>query len=102
MTNGLSHPYHLDESTFTFRGIRGNFLFVDKFPASKQNSPRWDATFCGVTSGVILFAYVHKKGARLIWAKSLNQTIFKDKKMKIQATSKSTRQVLDPSNCAKP
>ena len=25
---------------------------------SKQNSPKWDAAFCGVTSGAILFAYV--------------------------------------------
>ena len=26
MTNGLSHPYHLDESTFIFRDI-GNIFF---------------------------------------------------------------------------
>ena len=25
VTNGFSHPYHLDESTFMFRGIRNNF-----------------------------------------------------------------------------
>ena len=25
---------------------------------SKQNSPRWDAAFCGVTSGAMLFVYV--------------------------------------------
>ena len=28
----------------------------------KQNSPRWDAAFCGVTSGAILFAYVPQRG----------------------------------------
>ena len=28
VTNGLSHPYHLDESTFIFRGIRSNFAFL--------------------------------------------------------------------------
>ena len=28
MTNKLSHPYHLDESTFTFRGIRRNLYFL--------------------------------------------------------------------------
>ena len=33
-------------------------LFFDEIPLSKQNSPRWDAAFCGVTSGAILFAYV--------------------------------------------
>ena len=32
--------------------------FFDKNSISKQNSPRWDATFCGITSGAILFAYV--------------------------------------------
>ena len=24
----LSHPYHLDESTFSFRGIRNNFVLL--------------------------------------------------------------------------
>ena len=32
--------------------------FVDENHESKQNSPRWDAAFCGVTFGVILYAYV--------------------------------------------
>ena len=27
VTNGLSHPYHLDESISIFRGIRDIFLF---------------------------------------------------------------------------
>ena len=57
VTNGLSHSYHLDESTFIFRGIRSKFS-SDENHLSKQNSPRWDAAFCGVTSGAILFAYV--------------------------------------------
>ena len=57
MTNGLSHPYHLDESTFIM-DIRGIFSFFDEIPVSKQKSPRWNAAFCGVTSGSILFAYV--------------------------------------------
>ena len=49
MTNGISHPYQLDESTFILRGIRGNFSFfisfLDENHVSKQNSPRWDAAF---------------------------------------------------------
>ena len=53
MTNGLSHPYQLDESIFNFRGIRSIFSFsisfFDETNLSKQNSPRWDA---------ILFVYV--------------------------------------------
>ena len=32
--------------------------FFDEILVSKQNSPRWDAAFCGVTSEAILFAYV--------------------------------------------
>ena len=62
MKNGLSHPYHLDESTFTVREIRSIYSifisFFDGFLVSKQNSPRWDTAFCGVTSGAFLFAYV--------------------------------------------
>ena len=32
VTNGLSHFYHLDESTFVFRGIKSNFSFLFHFP----------------------------------------------------------------------
>ena len=57
MTNGLSHFYHLDESSL-FLGASGVFLFYfisffGENPVSKQNIPR-----CGVTSGAILFDYV--------------------------------------------
>ena len=31
LTNGLSHPYQLDESTFIFRGIRSIFSFLFHF-----------------------------------------------------------------------
>ena len=62
MKNRLAHHYHLGESTFIFRGILSDlfifFLFFYEYPLSKQNSPRWDTAFCGVTSGAILFAYV--------------------------------------------
>ena len=61
-TNEFSHYYHLGESTFILRGIRSDCEFLIQFsmsiPLSKQNSPRWDAAYCGVTSGAILFAYV--------------------------------------------
>ena len=40
-----------------------HFYFIfDEYRVSKENSPRWDAAFCGVTSGTILFAYVPLKG----------------------------------------
>ena len=43
----------------TSGGIKDFFLLIfDEIPLSKQNSPRWDAAFCGITSGAILFAYV--------------------------------------------
>ena len=47
VTNGLSHPCHLDESTSTLRGIRSIF-----------SANRIAPDFCGVTSGAIPFAYV--------------------------------------------
>ena len=62
MTNGFTHHYHLGKSTFIFRGIRSIFflLFIHyENSLSKQYSPRWDATLCGVTSGAMLFAYVN-------------------------------------------
>ena len=31
VTNGLSHPFQLDESTFIFRGIRSDFSFLFYF-----------------------------------------------------------------------
>ena len=71
MTNGLSHRYHLDESIFIFRDIRCSFFifisFFDENPASKQNSPRWDAAFWGVISGLFCLPVSHKKDDRLIW-----------------------------------
>ena len=47
---------------FLFRATRSEFLsfnhIFDENSISKQNSPRCDAAFCGVTSEAILFAYV--------------------------------------------
>ena len=43
LLKGLSHPYNLDESTFTFRGIRSIFFI---FSIGRR------------VSGAILFAYV--------------------------------------------
>ena len=54
-TNGLSHCSHLEESTFTLRDTRSDFDF-DAFSLSKQNSPRWDAAFCGVSSGATVYS----------------------------------------------
>ena len=65
VTNRLVHGYHLDGSTFIL-GASCVILFIsifDEITLSKQNSPRWDAAFCGVTSGAIYCLPVsHKRG----------------------------------------
>ena len=45
LTNGFSHHYQFDESTFIFRGVRSDSFF-DEISVCKQNSPRWDAAIC--------------------------------------------------------
>ena len=49
-------------SPLSFLGASGvlfHFYFIfDEIHVNKQNSPRWDAAFCGVISGAILFAFV--------------------------------------------
>ena len=60
-TNGFYHHYQLDESTFilVLLGVILIFIsFFDEISLCKQNSARWVAAFCGVTSGAMLFAYV--------------------------------------------
>ena len=63
---------------FLFLGVLGVILsfitFFDEISLSKETSPRWDAAFCGVTFGAILFAYVPQKGRQAyIRLKSLFQ-----------------------------
>ena len=75
LTNVLSHHYHLDKYTFIleatvvivkFYSFRGNssdckilfIFFFDEISLSKQNSPCWNAAFCGVKSRAILFSRV--------------------------------------------
>ena len=55
--NRHSHPYNLDESIFILGALVFSFFIAvfDEIHVSKQNSPRWDAAICGVTSGAILF-----------------------------------------------
>ena len=69
VTNGLSHPYHLDESTFILgaSGVVFHFYFIfDENYVSKQNSPRLNAAYCGGTSRTICVSTSHKKDIRLI------------------------------------
>ena len=62
-----AHHYQLDESTFTFRGVRSDFYFLSqfsmKFLCANRIAPDGMAVFeRGVTSGAMLFAYVPQKG----------------------------------------
>ena len=65
VSNGL---FHIWVSPLPFLGESGvvlNFYyspFLMIFFLSKQNSPRLDTVFCGITSGAILLAYVSQKG----------------------------------------
>ena len=75
LSNGLSHHYHLDESTFNFRGIRSFFVFFFfhfyftfiEIPVSKQCRPR-DAAFCGVSFGsTMVLGSFQCRGVLLLW-----------------------------------
>ena len=72
VTNGFSHPYHLDESIVIFRGVRSNFSFLFHFSMkilsanriAPDGAPRlrrhiWGYSVC----------LCRKKDARLIWVK---------------------------------
>ena len=52
VTNGLSHPYHWDESSFISRGNRSIFSFLFHVSMKIKYANRI------APSGVILFAYV--------------------------------------------
>ena len=64
MTNGISHPYHLDPSIFIFRGVRSSFSFFisfsDEIHLSKQNIPRWKR-FTASHLGLFCLPMSHKK-----------------------------------------
>ena len=70
VTNGLSHPYHLDESTFIFRGIGSIFSFLFHFPMKIMSANRiaLDGTlhFAASHLGQFCWPMSHKKDARLI------------------------------------
>ena len=71
MTNGLSHPYHLDQSIFISRGIRSDFSFLFHFSMKimKANRIAQDGTprFAASNLGLFCLPVSHRKDARLIW-----------------------------------
>ena len=74
VTNGLSHPYHLDESTFIFRNIRSNFSFLFhfsmKFIKANRIAPDGMPHFAASHLSAILFAYVPLKGRKAYMGKN--------------------------------
>ena len=82
VTNGLSHHYHLDESTFILGEARVIFNFYCIFRWNSGNlaanriapdgTPRSSASHLGLFC--LLLSY--KKDARLIWVKVLNLYLF--------------------------
>ena len=74
MTNEFSHPYQLDESTFSLRGIRSNFSFLFHFSMkimsanriAQDGKPRLAASHLGL----FCLPISHKKDVKLIWVKS--------------------------------
>ena len=71
MTNGISHPYHLDEATFTYRGSGSDFSFLFHFSMNIMSANRIvpDGTSQFAASHLELFylPMSHIKDARLIW-----------------------------------
>ena len=71
MTTGLSHPYHLDKSTFIFRDIRSNFSFLCHFlmkiMSANRKVPDGTPLFAASHLGLFCLPLSHKKDARLIW-----------------------------------
>ena len=74
VTNGLFHPYHLDEFTFIYRGIRSKFLFLFHFSMNIMSANRiaTDGTmrFAASYLGLLCLPLSHKKDAGLIWVKT--------------------------------
>ena len=79
VTNGISHPYHLDESTFIFRDTRSNFSFLFHFSMkikiANRIAPNGTPRFAASHLGLFCLPMSHKKDAGLIWVKKLCPTV---------------------------
>ena len=72
LTNGLSHPYHLDESTFIFRDIKSIFFsflfhFSMNFMPANRIAPDGTPHFVASHLGLLCLHMSHKMDDRLIW-----------------------------------
>ena len=70
MMNGLSHSYHLDESTFILRDIRSYFKFLTnffmKFLLANRIAPDGAPLSAVSHLGLFYLPMSHKKDTRLI------------------------------------
>ena len=80
VTNGISHPYHLDKSNFVFRGFSSNFSFLFHFSMkikiADRITPDGTPRFAGSHLGLFRLPMSHKKDARLIWVKQFLNSAF--------------------------
>ena len=71
--NGISHPYHLGESTSIFRGNRSDFSFLFhfsmKFMLANIIACNGTPYFVASHLGLLCLPMSDKKDARLIWVK---------------------------------
>ena len=71
MTNGISHPYNLDESTSILRDIRSNFSisfhFSMKNKIANRIAPDGTPRFAASHLGLLCLTMSHKKDAMLLW-----------------------------------
>ena len=69
LTNGFSHRYQLDESTFTFRGVRIDFYFLShfsmKFLCANRIAPDGTPRSAASHLGLYCLPMSHKRDARL-------------------------------------
>ena len=75
VTNGLSHPYHLDESTLILRDTRCYFSFLFHFSMKRNKANRIapDGTprFAASHLGLFCLPMSNKKDVRLIWVNKM-------------------------------
>ena len=74
VTNGLSHPYHLEESTFIIRGIRSCFFWLAAEAASRILGPFNDTEIIFRRSSLLGDFIRHAQGSLFLHLGLLRQT----------------------------
>ena len=65
LTNGFSHCYHMDDSTFIFRGIRSDFLYFIQFFDENRIAPDGTPRTAASQLGLFCLPMSHKRDVRL-------------------------------------